>query len=129
MSTRNDGLFFDSTILSRRFFSELSCLLTQIKNDPQRAEEYYSRAVQADPEDGELLAEYAELVWELHHDGDKALSFFERAVQVAPNNRYILFAFSPQFGQPCTFTVSKEPGKRKKGQDDLMLDVMIHSIE
>ncbi|KAF3457825.1 hypothetical protein FNV43_RR02485 [Rhamnella rubrinervis] len=54
---------------------------------PQRAEEYYSRAVQADPKDGELMAEYAKLVWELHHDGDKASSFFEKAVQAAPGNR------------------------------------------
>lgn len=78
-------------------------MLTQVKEDPIGAEEYYSRAIQADAGNGEMMAEYAKLVWELHHHGDKASSFFEQAVEASPGNRYILFPWSPQFGLTVYF--------------------------
>lgn len=60
----------------------------QVKNDLQRAEEYYSRAILADPSDGETLSKYASLIWELHHDEERANSYFQQAVQASPDNRY-----------------------------------------
>jgi tetratricopeptide (TPR) repeat protein len=62
----------------------------QSKRDLQSADEYYSRAILADPKDGEILSQYAKLVWELHHDQDRASSYFERAVQASPKDRYVL---------------------------------------
>ena len=41
----------------------------------------------ADPNDGEILMQYAKLVWENHHDKDRAMVYFERAVQAAPQDR------------------------------------------
>lgn len=49
--------------------------------------EYYSRATLADPEDGEILVQYAKFVWENLNDQDRALSYFERAAQAAPQDR------------------------------------------
>lgn len=60
----------------------------QSKGDLRTAEDFYTRAILADPADGEIMSLYAKLVWELHHDKDKALCYFERAVQAAPGDRY-----------------------------------------
>lgn len=68
--------------------SPLSALNVQSKRDLQAAEDYYSRAVVADPSDGEMISEYANLVWELHHDQEKASFLFEQAVQATPGDRY-----------------------------------------
>lgn len=69
--------------------AKLNTLFWQSKGDLQCAEEYYSRAILADPKDGEILSQYAKLIWELHHDQDRALSYFERAVQASPEDRYV----------------------------------------
>jgi Tfp pilus assembly protein PilF len=62
--------------------------LWQCKQDLEGAEEYYSRAILADPNDGEVLSQYGKLIWELHHDEERASSYFERAVQASPDDRY-----------------------------------------
>lgn len=63
-------------------------MLQQVKGDRRRAEEYYSRAILADPNDGELLSEYAKLVWDVHGDEERASSYFDRAAMASPHNRY-----------------------------------------
>lgn len=65
----------------------------QCKRDHHGAEKYYSRAILADPKDGEVLSQYGKLVWEVYHDQDKALGYFERAVQASPQDRYVLNAY------------------------------------
>ncbi|KAG4920976.1 hypothetical protein JHK82_049912 [Glycine max] len=52
------------------------------------AEEYFLRAIMVDPNDGEILMQYAKLVWENHHDKDRAMVYFERVVQPTPQDRY-----------------------------------------
>jgi len=59
----------------------------QVKGDARRAEEYYSRAMLADPGDGEIMSQYAKLVWEVHRDQERCLGYFHRSVQAAPQNR------------------------------------------
>ncbi|XP_071689582.1 uncharacterized protein [Rutidosis leptorrhynchoides] len=68
--------------------------LLQSNGDVNGAEEYYFRATQADPKDGEILMKYAKLVWELHHDQDRALGYFEAAVSAAPNDSDVLAAYA-----------------------------------
>lgn len=63
-----------------------------MKGDYRRADEYYSRAILADPDDGELLSEYAKLVWEVHRDEERASSYFERAAKASPQNSHVLAA-------------------------------------
>lgn len=69
----------------------------QSKGDLRGAEDYYSRAILADSGDGEVLLQYANLVWELYHDHSKALCCFERAVQAAPEDRYVVAHHSVNF--------------------------------
>lgn len=76
-------------IVTCYLLATLNTLFWQSKGDLQCAEEYYSRAILADPKDGEILSQYAKLIWELHHDQDRALSYFERAVQASPEDRYV----------------------------------------
>ncbi|KAK1379709.1 O-linked n-acetylglucosamine transferase, ogt [Heracleum sosnowskyi] len=68
--------------------------LLQSKGDLSGAEDLYFRATVADPEDSEILLQYAKLVWELHHDQDKALSYFERAACAAPESSHVLAAYA-----------------------------------
>ena len=63
-------------------------LTWQSKGDVSGAEDYYLRATVADPKDGEIMMQYAKLVWELHRDQDKALTYFEKAVFTTPEDRY-----------------------------------------
>ncbi|XP_062212528.1 uncharacterized protein LOC133913402 [Phragmites australis] len=65
---------------------------TLVKGDYRRAEEYYSRAILSDPDDGELLPEYAKLVWDVHHDEERASSYFERAAKASPQDSSVLAA-------------------------------------
>ncbi|KAK1413660.1 hypothetical protein QVD17_35436 [Tagetes erecta] len=68
--------------------------LQQTKGDLEGAEEYYVRALQADPGDGEVASQCAQLAWELHHDKDKAIGYFEQAVEAAPSDSNILAAYA-----------------------------------
>ncbi|KVI12364.1 hypothetical protein Ccrd_009237 [Cynara cardunculus var. scolymus] len=54
-----------------------------------RKMEYYSRAILVDPNDGEILSQYAKLLWEVHHDKDRATSYFKRAVHVASEDSFL----------------------------------------
>jgi len=63
-------------------------VVLQCKQDHEGAEEYYSRAILADPNDGDVLSQYGKLVWEVHHDQERASGYFERAVQASPEDRY-----------------------------------------
>lgn len=65
-------------------------MLFQSKGEFSGAEDCYFRAALADPKDGEILLEYAKLVWELHNDKTKALKYFEKAALAAPEDRYML---------------------------------------
>ncbi|XP_019441086.1 PREDICTED: uncharacterized protein LOC109346141 isoform X3 [Lupinus angustifolius] len=67
---------------------------TQSKGDLQAAHDYYSRAIIADPIDGEMISEYARLEWKLHCDHEKASNLFEQAVQATPGNSNILAAYA-----------------------------------
>ncbi|CAL1356015.1 unnamed protein product [Linum trigynum] len=68
--------------------------LLQSKGDLHGAEEYYHRAIQVEPGDGEILMQYAKLVWELHRDQDRAMVCFERAAQAAPQDSNVLGAYA-----------------------------------
>jgi tetratricopeptide (TPR) repeat protein len=78
-------------LLYRRFLTSPPFNFIQVKGDYGRAEEYYSRAILADPNDGELLSVYAKLVWDVHRDGERASSYFEQAARASPQNRCVHF--------------------------------------
>ncbi|KAL3506234.1 hypothetical protein ACH5RR_031616 [Cinchona calisaya] len=66
----------------------------QSKGDFSGAEDCYFRATLADPKDGEILLQYAQLVWKLHNDKDKALKYFEMAARAAPEDSHVLAAYA-----------------------------------
>ncbi|GJV94612.1 hypothetical protein Tco_1546189 [Tanacetum coccineum] len=45
------------------------------EDDVSGAQDYYLCATISDPKDGEVMMQYATLVWELHRDIDKALTY------------------------------------------------------
>ncbi|XP_073275837.1 uncharacterized protein [Primulina huaijiensis] len=59
-----------------------------------KAEEYYDRAIMADPTNGEILCLFAKLVWELYRDKEQALTYFERAALASPGDSDILGAYA-----------------------------------
>lgn len=62
-------------------------LVKQSKGDLHGAKEHYWRAILVEPENGELLVQFAKLTWELHHDQESALNFFKLAIQASPEDR------------------------------------------
>ncbi|OIW13128.1 hypothetical protein TanjilG_32109 [Lupinus angustifolius] len=76
------------------FLKKYAQFLFQSKGDLQAAHDYYSRAIIADPIDGEMISEYARLEWKLHCDHEKASNLFEQAVQATPGNSNILAAYA-----------------------------------
>nr|XP_027116681.1 uncharacterized protein LOC113734360 [Coffea arabica] len=64
------------------------------KGELSGAEECYFRATLADPKDGEIMLQYAKLVWELHNDKDKALKYFKKAACAAPEDSHVLAAYA-----------------------------------
>lgn len=53
-----------------------------------RAEEYFHRAMQADPTDGEVLGKYANFLWRARGDKVAADRAFRAAVASDPDNPY-----------------------------------------
>lgn len=58
----------------------------QIQKDYPRAEEYYERAILASPGDGEVLSQYAKLIYEVHGDIERATHYYEQAVKASPED-------------------------------------------
>lgn len=76
------------------FLRNYAQFLHEAKGDTARAEEYYSRAMLADPSDGEIMSQYARLVWEVHHDPERCLGYFQKSVQAAPLDSHVLAAYA-----------------------------------
>nr|AGT16360.1 hypothetical protein SHCRBa_120_L03_F_150 [Saccharum hybrid cultivar R570] len=76
------------------FLRNYAQFLHEVKGDTRRAEEYYSRAMLADPSDGEIMSQYAKLVWEVHHDPERCLGYFQKSVQAAPHDSHVLAAYA-----------------------------------
>ncbi|KHN04870.1 hypothetical protein glysoja_024231 [Glycine soja] len=65
-----------------------------VEKDTVRAEEFYGRAILANPGDGELLSLYGTLIWETQRDEDRAKSYFDQAIHAAPNDCTVLGSYA-----------------------------------
>ncbi|CAI9118023.1 OLC1v1019524C1 [Oldenlandia corymbosa var. corymbosa] len=104
---KGDGLGFDlSSTLEEHYrkmiredpsnplFLRNYAQLLQSKGDFSRAEEFYLRAALANPTDGEIQLQCANLVWQLHHDRVKAMKYFKRAALAAPEDSHVQAAYA-----------------------------------
>lgn len=58
----------------------------QVRKDYLKAEEYCGRAILTNPNDGNVVAMYAELVWTIHKDSSRAETYFNQAVAASPDD-------------------------------------------
>ncbi|KAH7296052.1 hypothetical protein KP509_26G006900 [Ceratopteris richardii] len=91
------------------------------KGDVKKAEEYYERAILADPNDGEVLSSYAKLQWDVNKDQDRAEAYYDRAVQAAPDDCYVLASHASflwgvdEDETNCTAPQRFDPGTTQSG--------------
>ena len=55
------------------------------RQDYDKAEEYYQRAIEADPKDVRALGNYTVFLYEQRHDYDKTEEYLQKALAVAPD--------------------------------------------
>lgn len=77
----------------------------QVDKDTAKAEEFYGRAILANPGDGELLSLYGKLIWETERDEERAKSYFDQAIHATPDDWYIYHILD------LNLTFSREPNR------------------
>ncbi|KAL7111215.1 hypothetical protein ACP275_05G074200 [Erythranthe tilingii] len=70
--------------------------LREVEKDVVKAEEYYGRAILANPGecDGEVLSLYGKLIWDIHRDENRANFYFNQALLASPHNCMIMGSYA-----------------------------------
>lgn len=68
--------------------------LSQKRNDMEKAEKLYARAVEAEPRNALSLSFYASFLDGIRNDADRAEEYYKRSLEVAPNDAFTLGSFA-----------------------------------
>ncbi|KAM6556986.1 hypothetical protein CsatB_004005 [Cannabis sativa] len=60
--------------------------LKDVRGDFVKTEEYCGRAILSNPNDGDVLSMYGDLIWQGHKDASRAETYFDQAVKASPND-------------------------------------------
>ncbi|XP_076934894.1 uncharacterized protein LOC143601341 [Bidens hawaiensis] len=71
-----------------------SKFLHEVEGDTVKAEEYYARAILANPGDGELLSLYGKLIWDMQRNEERAQSYFDQAVIASPDDCMVMGSYA-----------------------------------
>jgi Tfp pilus assembly protein PilF len=69
-----------------RLLGNYAVFLRQVRKDPDRAEEFFKRALELDPKRPIVLGNYANLLLSARRDPDLAEDYYKRALELEPNN-------------------------------------------
>lgn len=67
--------------------------LKEVKGDFDKVEEYCGRAILANPNDGNVLSFYADLIWQNQKDAPRAQTF-DQAVKTSPDDSFVLASYA-----------------------------------
>lgn len=69
-----------------RLLGNYALFLSSVRKEPDRAEEFFERAIEADPERANAVGNYANFLSDVRKDADRADEFYRRAIEIDPDH-------------------------------------------
>ncbi|KAG5226107.1 Tetratricopeptide helical [Salix suchowensis] len=89
-------------------------------------EEYCGRAILADPNDGDVLSMYADLIWQSHKDASRAESYFDQAVKAAPDDCFVMASYARFLWDAEEEEEEEEQGEQRENMSKMSPPTFFH---